>query len=120
MAAPLKDKAATGTRSTTKAFLVPMSMEWSMMANHGSVTGLTSLSRPRPKRSDQLMTEVKCGIQLKRASASILNKLRILGTLRKETTACITNNTQTARTSCAELNPIICPLAGVKVFFYPN
>jgi hypothetical protein len=35
IAAPLLDKAATFNLNTTKAFLVPMPMEWSMIASHG-------------------------------------------------------------------------------------
>ena len=82
IAAPLLARTSTGTLSTTKTFLVPMSMEWSMIANHRGLIALTWLSNPNSSRNVQLITEVKCGIHACLGIVSALNKPRIRGTLR--------------------------------------
>ena len=70
------------TLRTTNAFLVPISIEWSMIAIQDWFTGLTCLSSPSPKRNVQLMTDVKWGVQFNLSAVSMLNNSRIRGTLR--------------------------------------
>ena len=121
IAAPRCDNAASGTRNTTRAFFVPTSMEWSMMATQGGSMGATCLSRPRPTRKVQLITEVKCGTQSIPSNVSVQNSAKMRGTLRKETTACNTSDTHNVRTCRASAKSTrFPPAAGVSAFFLPR
>ena len=92
-------------------------MEGSIIANHEASIVLTWLSKPKPNRSVQLMTEVKCGIHASPGIVSVLNKPRIRGTLRYDTTACMTKRTHSARVSLASERSMMVAGTGVKCFF---
>jgi len=117
IAAPLFDSASSLTLKTTSAFLVPMSMEWPMIASQGESIALTWLISPKPGRNVQLMTEVKCGTQPSPDAIAPPSKSSIRGTLRYDTTACTTSKTHNARTS-AGWSATTLFTAGSAAFFF--
>jgi hypothetical protein len=99
--------------------LAPISTKWSIMANHGWLTGLTCLSKPNPRRNVQLMTEVKWGVQVKISGLLLLNRSRIRGTLRYEKTASNTSKIHKYRMLCASfISTGRTTACGIKLFFY--
>ena len=89
-----------------------------MMATHGVSIGSTCLSRPRPTRKVQLITEVKCGTQPRPSSARVRNSSTMRGTLRKETIACNTSDTQNVRTCRASARSTTSVAAGDPSSFF--
>ena len=89
-----------------------------MIASQGVSTGRTCMSNPKPNRNVQLMTEVKCGTHANPRGDLALNKSRIRGTLRYDTTECITSKTHKVRTACASLIAITGGDTGISRFFY--
>ena len=63
IALPLSAKTLISTLNTTNSFLIPILIEWSIIATQGGLTFLTSFSIPTPTRFNQLIVDVKCGIQ---------------------------------------------------------
>ena len=119
IAAPRFNSASSRTRKTTRAFLVPMSMEWSMIASQGASIAVTCPSSPKPSRNVQLMTEVKCGTQPSPGTTAASNNPSIRGTLRYDTTACTTSKTHNARVSAGWRIPALFTAARA-VFFCPR
>ena len=89
-----------------------------MIASQGSLIGLICFNKPKPNLNVQLMTEVKCGTHLNSYVVLSLNKSRIRGTLRKETTDCITSKTHNDRTSRASFKSTTVSAAEFRRFFY--
>jgi len=82
--------------------------------------GFTCFSRPRPNRKVQLIVDVKWGIHEIPRGVWLLNRLRIRGILRYDTTAFIINKIQRVRIWFLSFTPVIVRSWIALFFFYTD